>query len=280
MKILPFFSLKNETTFGCGGKARWFCRVQNIQEFISLLSLHKDKKLYILGGGSKSLCPDSGFDGLVISTKNLNHISFSNGLIVCESGVMLDKLLDFCLANNLSGLEWAAGIPASLGGMAVMNAGAFSHEIGEFIEKIEIYDGKKTILMQKQDITFSYRDSSLKGKSIIRIYLKLTKSTKEEISEKITYYKSKKSTNQPIEKLSAGSIFKREKNVIPAKIIDKLGLKGATIGGAKVSDKHCGFIVNTGTATATDVITLIEQVRSKVETETGVILKNELIIME
>ena len=125
MKILSNVPLKTKTTFRCGGTAKWFAKPEDFIEFETLLKLHKHK-LFVLGGGSKTLCKDEGFDGLVISTKHLSKIFFEKDLVVCEAGVKFEDLTNFCIKNALSGLEWSAGIPASVGGASVMNAGALA----------------------------------------------------------------------------------------------------------------------------------------------------------
>ena len=279
MKILSNVPLKNKTTFRCGGTAKWFAEPDNFIEFETLLKLHKGR-LFILGGGSKTICVDTGFDGLVISTKNLSKIYMEKGAVVAEAGATFEKLRAFCTQNALSGLEWSAGIPASVGGAVVMNAGAFGHDFSESVLKVEIFENGKRKLLEKSDITFSYRNSSLKGKTVLRVWLGLEKSSSKEVQESYLKHLAEKEKNQPVCAGSAGSIFKRSENVILAKIIDKLGLKGVKIGGAEVSTHHSGFIINTGTATASEVLSLVEFIRQKVLEKTGVVLENELIVLE
>ena len=279
MKILPNYPLSQETTFLCGGRAKWFCAVLNLQEFENLLKFHKGK-FFILGGGSKTLCKDEGYDGLVISTKHLNKIGFDGNLIVCEAGAKLSALKEFCVKNGLSGLEWSAGIPASVGGATVMNAGSFGKDFGEFVENVEIFEAGQRKILNKSQITFSYRNSSLKGKVVLRVWLKLNNIAPENVKKSYEYYFNKKTAAQPTSYGSAGSIFKRSENVIPAKIIDKLGLKGVKIGGAEISTHHSGFIINTGTATATDVLKLIDLIKKTTLEKCGKHLQNEIIVLE
>ena len=279
MKILSNVPLKNKTTFKCGGTAKWFAEPTDFLEFETLLKLHKGK-LFILGAGSKTLCADEGFDGFVISTENFSKISFDNDLVVCEAGVKFSALQDFCEENALSGLEWSAGIPASVGGAVVMNAGAFGHDFAESVEKVEVFVHGKAIILEKKDISFSYRNSSLKDKVVFKVWLRLLKSSHDLVQKEYARHLEEKQKNQPVCVGSAGSIFKRNQNVIPAKIIDKLGLKGVKIGGAEVSTHHSGFIVNTGSATASEVLSLVELIRKTVHQKTGVVLENELIVLE
>ena len=279
MKIEKNKSLASETTFRCGGRAAWFSAPENFAEFENLLKLHKGK-LFVLGAGSKTLCPDSGFDGLVISTKNLGNITFEDDLIVCDAGVKFFDLETFCISHGLSGLEWSAAIPASVGGAAVMNAGAFGHDFFESVEMVEIFESGARKVLQKKQIEYGYRTTSLRGKVVLRVWLRLEKKSPKFVTDEFDKFRQKKLSAQPVFYGSAGSIFKRAKNVIPSKIIDKLGLKGVKIGGAEISTHHSGFIINTGSATASDVISLIDLARKTVEENCGIRLENEVIIME
>lgn len=277
MKILKDYPLAKECTFNLGGRARWFCAVENMAEFKNLLSLHKGR-LYILGGGSKTLCKDEGYEGLVISTKKLSNISFDGELVACEAGVSFDALKNFCIEHSLSGLEWTAGIPASVGGAVVMNCGSFGHEFSESVQKVEIFENGRVQVLPKTALEFSYRNSSLKAKAVLRVWLKLEKA--EGVKKGFQEFLNKKTALQPKAVGSVGSIFKRSGDVIPAKLIDKLGLKGVKIGQAEVSTLHSGFIINRGGATATDVLALIDLIKKTVYDKCGVVLENEVIVLE
>ena len=279
MKIIPNYPLSTETTFLCGGRAKWFVAPSDFSELKNILKFHKGR-LYILGGGSKTLCVDSGFDGLVVSTKHLNQIKFDGDLVQCDCGVRFDSLHTFCQQNGLSGLEWSAGIPASVGGATVMNAGAFGHEFSNCVEKVEVLKNQEVMVLGKNQLSFSYRSSSLKGFVVLRVWLKLQPSSRESVQKDYAKFLAKKTTAQPTHFGSVGSVFKRQKDVIPAKIIDKLGLKGVKIGGAEISQHHGGFIVNTGSATATDVLKLIDFVKETVLEKCGITLQNEIIVLE
>ena len=278
MKIQSNYSLANETTFCCGGKAKWFCAPQSFEEFANLLKFHKGK-FFVLGGGSKTLCVDEGFDGLVISTKNLCKILRQNNVLVCDAGVRFATLQDYCIQHGLGGLEWTAGIPASVGGAVVMNAGAFSYEFSDSVLKVEVFENGQTKILEKKDIQFSYRNSSLKGKTVFRVWLELKPSLQQEVEKNFANFLATKNLHQPTCFGSAGSIFKRSADVIPAKIIDKLGLKGVKIGGAEISTHHSGFIINTGNATASDVLALIDLVQANAKKHIGVAFENEIIIL-
>lgn len=284
MKIERNHFLSQETSFKCGGKASFYCEVEDIIEFCNLLKFHKGD-LYILGNGSKTLCSDKGFDGLVISTKKLNNMVVcqesdkSPVLLECECGVKFDDLHKFCIKNELGGLEFLVGIPASVGGAVVMNAGAFGDETGNFVEKVEIFENNALKILDKSEINFSYRNSSLKNKFITKVWFRVAKSEKNDIINKQNHFLKKRSQSQPQGVANAGSIFKRKGDVIPSKIIDELGLKGLRVGGAEISTVHAGFIVNLGNATAEDVIQLINKVKERVLNERGIELENEIIIL-
>ncbi|MBR3790520.1 MAG: FAD-binding protein, partial [Clostridia bacterium] len=196
--------MSNETTFRCGGRAAWFSAPENFAEFENLLKLHKGK-LFVLGAGSKTLCPDSGFDGLVISTKNLKNITFENDLVVCDAGAKFCDLEKFCISHGLSGLEWSAAIPASVGGAAVMNAGAFGHDFFESVEKVEIFENGARKILQKNQIEYGYRKTSLRGKVVLRVWLALEKKSPKFVANEFDKFRQKKLSAQPVFYGSAGS---------------------------------------------------------------------------
>lgn len=272
--------MASATTFKCGGMARWFVCPKDLFEFASLLKLHQGKKFFILGNGSNTLCPDEGYDGLVICTRNLTKIRQIETTVVCESGVDLFKLNSYLAENNLGGLEFCFGIPGTVGGATYMNSGAFGSSISDFIEKVEVFENNRIKLLHRKEIKFSYRKSSLKNLPIFRVWLKLNLSKKEDILKEQEKFSEERKQKQPLTYPSAGSVFKREKNVIPAKVIDKLGLKGVKIGGAEISTRHSGFIINSGGATATDILNLIKLIQDTVLSKENICLQKEIIIME
>lgn len=279
MNILSNYSLAKECTFKCGGNARWFCMVESLKEFENLLKLHQNNPLFILGNGSNTLCSDKGYSGLVICTKKLTGVRIEGELVECESGVNLFKLNQILAENGLTGLEWSYGIPATIGGAAAMNAGSFGYEIGDFIEKIEVWDGKIKVL-NRENLNFSYRNSNLKGVVILKVWLRLKPGKTREITAKMQEYLQIKQQKQPLGYGSAGSVFKRKGEIIPAKIIENLGLKGFGIGGAEISEVHSGFIINKNGATATDIVKLVDFIKNKVKIEIGIDLEEEIILLE
>lgn len=280
MNIISSYPMANATTFKCGGVAKWFVCPDDLFEFASLLKLHQGKKYFILGNGSNTLCPDEGYDGLVICTKNLNRIKHNETTVVCESGIELCKLNSYLAENGLGGLEWSYGIPGTVGGATYMNSGAFGFSMSDFIERVEVFEDNKIKLLHKKEIKFSYRKSSLQGTPIFKVWLKFQKDDKNSIIKKQNEILEERKLKQPLTYPSAGSVFKRAENIIPAKIIDKLGLKGVKIGGAEISKKHSGFIINSGGATATDIINLIKLIKDTVMNKENIPLEQEIVIME
>lgn len=285
MNILSSYPLGNVTSFKCGGRADFYVEPNEMCEFINLLNLHKNKKLFILGNGTNTLCPDEGYHGLVIKTTRLNKIEILEendafSLVKCECGTSLFDLNDFLANNSLSGFEFSYGIPATVGGALIMNSGAFGDCVGNFVESIEIFKNSEITTVYKNQISFDYRKSSLKDCVILNATFKFNKGDKVDILKKQKFILDKRNKLQPLNYPSAGSIFLKENGISPSKIIDNLGLKGTKIGGAEISCKHAGFIINSGGATATDILNLISLIESEVLNKKGLKLKKELIIMQ
>ena len=234
---------------------------------------------------------DSGFEGVLLNLKHFNKVKILNSQnnldenqkVFVGAGIILFALNQKLKSLGLSGLEWSYGIPATLGGLIVMNGGSFEHEICEFIEKVFVFDGEKFLTLKKDQIEFSYRHSSLKGNYVVLgAVLNLTKDKSENIEQKMKSFFEIKKSSQPCEFPSLGSVFKRFKKnnemFYPAKIIDKMGLKGAIIGRAQISLKHAGFIINLGGATSQDYLKLIEFIEKKFS-EIGLKVEREIIVL-
>ena len=285
MNILSSYPLGNVTSFKCGGRADFYVEPNEMCEFINLLNLHKNKKLFILGNGTNTLCPDEGYHGLVIKTTRLNKIEILEendafSLVKCECGTSLFDLNDFLANNSLSGFEFSYGIPATVGGALIMNSGAFGDCVGNFVESVEIFKNSEITTVYKNQISFDYRKSSLKDCVVLNATFKFNKGNKVDILKKQKFILDKRNKLQPLNYPSAGSIFLKENGISPSKIIDNLGLKGTKIGGAEISCKHAGFIINSGGATATDILNLISLIESEVLNKKGLKLKKELIVMQ
>ena len=284
-EFLKDADLSNFSTMKTGGKARYIVFPKNVKELIKILRIIKKNKLkfYVIGNGSNILFRDEGYDGVLISLKHFNKIEIDDVYANVGAGTNLFYLNQFLQKNGLSGLEWSYGIPATLGGLIANNGGCFGHEICEFVEEVIVLQKMKAFVLSKDEIDFSYRFSSLKDNFIILCAkLKLKKEDPEIIKNNMINFLEKKRKLQPCEFPSLGSIFKRrivgEEILYPAKLIDNLGLKGVKIGGAEISTKHAGFIINVGGAKSQDVVDLIEFIEKKLA-EIGVNTEKEIIIL-
>lgn len=267
--------LKNFNTFKIGGKGT-ILFPKNVFELKKIIKECKNNKLkyFVLGNGSNLLFPDYDLDTVLISLKNFNKISKKENFIYVEAGVNMFSLNKFCLENSLTNLEWSFGLPASFGGLVYMNGGAYEHTIFDYIRRVKVLNNNKVVWLKKNDIQFTYRKSNISG-IILGAEIILNKSDKKTVENKQKYYFECRKSTQPLNYPSAGSIFKRKNDIIPAKLIDSFNLKGVRIGGAEISKKHAGFIVNVDNAKSIDVRALIDYIKNKV----GIDLEEEIIIL-
>ena len=267
--------LKNFNTFKIGGKGT-ILFPKNVFELKRTIKECKNNKLkyFVLGNGSNLLFPDYDLDTVLISLKNFNKISKKENFIYVEAGVNMFSLNKFCLENSLTNLEWSFGLPASFGGLVYMNGGAYEHTIFDYIRRVKVLNDNKVVWLKKNDIQFIYRKSDIEG-IILGGEIILNKSDKKTVENKQKYYFECRKSTQPLNYPSAGSIFKRKNDIIPAKLIDSFNLKGIRIGGAEISKKHAGFIVNVDNAKSIDVRALIDYIKNKV----GIDLEEEIIIL-
>lgn len=275
------------TTFKIGGKADLFIRVKNKKALKEILNCTRQEEIpvFILGKGSNILVSDLGIRGVVLKLEgDFTKVNLLDDCHMhCGSGASLAKLCNEALKYSLSGLEFAWGIPGSVGGAVYMNAGAYSGEMKDIIVSCAHIDklgrcGDKN----KKELGFSYRNSIYNKSDFIitDVTVELKKDNYDSIRQKMDDYMSRRRNKQPVELPSAGSVFKRPKGYYAARLIEMCGLKGKTIGGAQVSEKHAGFIVNNGNATCKDVLDLIELIKDKVLKETGVLLECEVKILK
>lgn len=265
--------MKKYTSFKIGGPAECLIKVETQSEIKEVLKIVNENKipLTIIGNGSNILVSDNGIKGIVlkINIDNLKIIDFNDTVEICVgSGFKLSMLSQILLQNNISGFEELSGIPGTIGGAIKMNAGAHGKEFKDIVQNVKVIDYKGNIkILNKEDLNFSYRHSIFSEENyiILETTLRLQKGTKEQIKNKMNEYKNYRKEKQPIEYPSAGSTFKRGKDYITAKLIDEAGLKGYKIGGAEISTKHAGFIINTGNATAKDVLDLIQYVKNTIK---------------
>lgn len=272
------------TSFKIGGAADIFISVSSANELSAVFKKCGELNIprFIIGKGSNLLVSDLGLEGAVISLLGLNGISVSGEEITCGAGAALSDICRAALRNSLTGLEFAYGIPGSIGGAVYMNAGAYGGEISGAVLSAECMtaDGS-TVKVEAKDMNFGYRKSVFKenGTTVISAVLRLQKGKKKEIEEKMEDYISRRKSKQPLEYPSAGSFFKRPEGYFAGALIEKNGLKGASVGGAQVSCKHAGFIINRGGATAADVMKLSRKVSDTVLAKDGVSLEREVIFI-
>ena len=277
--------MKNHTTFRIGGPADIFCEPQCEKELIDICNLFQREKTeyYVIGNGSNILVTDKGIRGAVIKIgKNMSDISADGEYITAQSGILLSRLAAFALANGLEGFENLSGIPGNLGGAIYMNAGAYGSEMSQITVEVRFLTDSGDIKTLKADeLGFDYRKSRFTGTNdiILSCKLHLKKGSKTEIEEKMKALARQRSEKQPLNFPSAGSTFKRPEGYFAGKLIEDCGLKGYETGGAKISEKHAGFIINNNNANAEDVLKLIEYVQNKVMEKFGVMLQPEIKII-
>lgn len=278
--------LKNYTTYKIGGPAQYFFVARTKEDLIKAVKIAKELKLpiFILGGGSNVLVSDKGFNGLVIRVAN-RELEVKAHLVQVSAGAMLSKLAGLAIENSLTGLEWASGIPGTVGGAVFGSAQAFGDKISDSVEKVEALDLKtlKIKKLSKKQCKFSLKNSIFKRDKnliIISVFLKFKKGDKTQIQKKIIEYLNYRKKNHPVECPSAGSVFVNPENkegIIPAGyLIEKAGLKGKKIGGAEISKKHANFIINLGQARAKDVLALIKLAKKEVKKKFGINLEQEV----
>ncbi len=273
--------MKNHTTFRIGGNAEVFAQVAT-SEIADLIKLCKVNNVpyVILGNGSNVLVGDKGVKGVVISVGNrMSSIEVENDEVFAEAGALLSQVANMAATESLTGMEFAAGIPGSIGGAVLMNAGAYGGEIKDILVSVKLLteDGEIVERLAK-DLDLSYRHSAImsEGGVVLSARLKLKKGDEVEIRKTMTELKEKRVEKQPLNYPSAGSTFKRPEGYFAAKLIDDCGLRGYRVGGAQVSEKHCGFVVNVGNATASDVLNVMKDVNDKVKSAVNVELEPEV----
>lgn len=280
--------MSSHCSFKTGGPARVFIVPQDVNSLSIVCSIIKDNRLvpYILGNGTNVVFPDEGTNELiVISTEKLQNLfMLDENSIYAEAGVPLSVLSNFAQANGLSGLEFASGIPGSVGGGTMMNAGAYGGEMKDAVDSVVVYylPEQKLYEMENEKCDFSYRHSvfqAMPGCLIMSVVFRLEKGDREEIAAKMRELNERRREKQPLDMPSAGSAFRRPEGHYAAAVIEEAGMKGYSVGGAKVSEKHAGFVVNTGNATSADLYQVMDDVRRAVYEKTGVTLAPEIILL-
>lgn len=274
--------MRAHTTFKIGGEADIFIIPASPAALISAVKKCTELEIpyFILGNGSNLLVSDGGIEGAVISLAGINGISAEGEKITCGAGAMLSSVCLKALSLSLTGLEFAYGIPGTAGGALYMNAGAYGGQMADVIESAECLTASGEIkTLKKEDMRLGYRSSVFKkgGLIIISLTLALKKGDKAEIKAEMDELLNRRKQKQPLEYPSAGSTFKRPEGYFAGALIEKNGLKGLSVGGAQVSEKHAGFVINRGGATAADVKALIGKIQKKVFENDGVMLEPEVI---
>lgn len=281
--------MKSHTTFRVGGCAAAFIEIKGESMLRQALSFVKEQNIpyYLLGNGSNVLCSDQGFDGVILHIgKDYSEITVENSgmdaKVTAQAGALLSKVANVAAAESLTGLEFAAGIPGSIGGAIYMNAGAYDGEMKMVVESVRVLTQDGEIQdIPGAEMDFSYRHSICKDKGyiVLATTCKLRTGDAQAIRDKMQDFAGRRKDKQPLEFPSAGSTFKRPEGYFAGKLIQDAGLRGYTVGGAQVSEKHCGFVINKGDATAMDVWNVIQDVREKVRQDSGITLEPEVIFL-
>lgn len=285
-KIFINEPMSKHTSFKIGGPAECLIKIKSEEELKSILKLVKEKNipLTVMGNGSNVLVSDDGIKGIVLKIEiDTFELDPTTAKLKVGSGVKLGWVAQKCLKQEIAGFEFASGIPGTIGGAIRMNAGAHGKEMKDIVTTITYIDRDGKIhKIQNEQAEFEYRKSLFSHKDYIitQVEIQLEKGNEEEIQAKMTEYATYRKEKQPIEYPSAGSSFKRGADFITAKLIDECGLKGYQIGGAQISEKHAGFIINKGNATAEDVIKLMEYTKEQIYNKFGKIIEPEIEILK
>ncbi len=274
--------MSGHTYYKIGGPARYFAVPENCKELSDVLDICVKENIpyFILGCGSNVLVSDRGFNGCVIDmSEGFNGIEKEGILITAGAGCRISKVAKAAAENSLAGFEELAGIPGTVGGALVMNAGCYGRETAELVHRVNILDSGSVREIPSEEIEFGYRRSELRNKVIISAVFRLSEGKREEIIRKMAEYSEMRKAKQPVSLPSCGSVFKRPAEGFAGALIEDCGLKGKRIGGAMVSDLHAGFIVNTGGATASDVMSLIRLIKNTVYAEKGILLEEEVLFL-
>lgn len=274
--------MKMHTTFRVGGPADYFVMPESSGEVQQVISLCREEKMpyYVIGNGSNLLVSDEGYRGVILQIyRTMSRIEAEGTLIRAQAGALLSAIAAKAYENSLTGFEFAAGIPGTIGGASVMNAGAYGGEMKDVIRSVTVLDQDGKIRkIEREDLEMGYRTSiiSKEGYITLEAEIELSEGKPEEIKALMDDLRTRRVTKQPLEYPSAGSTFKRPEGYFAGKLIQDTGLAGFQVGGAQVSEKHCGFVINKENATAADIDSLMRQVSEKVKEKFGVTLEPEV----
>ena len=278
--------MAGHTTFRIGGPADCFVelgseeQLKNVQKYLTLV----EQPFFILGNGSNLLVSDRGYSGIILQIgQGMSEIRVEGCRIIAEAGALLSQVAKTALEHGLAGLEFASGIPGTVGGGVVMNAGAYDGELSQVVKQVNVVSREgESLEFDNSTMEFGYRTSALRKNpfTVTSVIFELKEGNQEQIKTKMDELAEKRRKKQPLEYPSAGSTFKRPQGYYAGKLIMDSGLRGYQTGGARVSDKHCGFIINVGKATAHDVLDVICEVQERVKERFGVDLEPEVIYLE
>ncbi len=274
--------MERHTSFRVGGPADYFLTPGTGEEIGKVVSCCREQGVpyYIIGNGSNLLVADDGYRGAVIQIyKSMNRIAVNGSCMIAQAGALLSGIAASALENGLTGFEFAAGIPGTLGGACVMNAGAYGGEMKDVLKRVLVMSLEgKVFSIPAEELEMGYRTSIIakKGYIVLEAEIGLSAGKVQEIKAKMDDLKERRVSKQPLEFPSAGSTFKRPEGYFAGKLIQDSGLRGFQVGGAQVSEKHCGFVINKDHATAADIAELMRQVSEKVNRKFGVILEPEV----
>ena len=274
--------MKNHTTFKIGGPAQYYVTPESVTQIQEVVSLCRDMNipLHVIGNGSNILVGDDGVDGVVLALFNtFSDYEIKDNVITAQAGMSLIKLAVIALREGLTGLEFASGIPGSVGGAVYMNAGAYDGQMKDVVTSVTVLDEAGNIrILGRDELDMGYRTSAVAKHNMIvlQVVIELKYGDKEQIKARMNQLSELRKQKQPLEYPSAGSTFKRPEGYFAGKLIADAGLKGYGIGGAAVSEKHAGFVVNIGGATAKDVVELTDYIKKRIMEQFGVTLELEI----
>lgn len=276
--------MNKHTTFKIGGNADIFVMPKTEEELISIIDICNSTSTdyYVIGNGSNILVRDGGYRGVIIQLyKNYNAVRVEGNRITAQCGALLSSVANTAYKAGLTGMEFASGIPGTIGGAMCMNAGAYGGEMKDITVSIRALKGKEILELSMEQAEMGYRSSRIMKENMLVLSadIELKEGEPEKIKEEMYRLNRQRNEKQPVELPSAGSTFKRPEGYFAAKLIDDAGLRGYRVGDAQVSEKHCGFVVNRGKATAKDVLQLIDDVKDKVYSMNGVLLETEIRII-
>ncbi|MBQ7954965.1 MAG: UDP-N-acetylmuramate dehydrogenase [Lachnospiraceae bacterium] len=277
--------LKNHTTFRVGGAADCMVFVQSVEQMQKVLGYLQKVEIpfFVMGNGSNLLVGDKGYRGVILRlAESMSDVAVVGNRVIAKAGASLAKVARVALEHGLAGFEFAAGIPGTVGGAVIMNAGAYDGEMKMVVDDVTVMDSQGALMvLDNETMEFGYRTSAIKKQKFVVTECRflLQPGNKDDIKAKMDDFGARRREKQPLEYASAGSTFKRPEGNFAGKLIMDAGLRGFTVGGAQVSEKHCGFVINTGDATAADIKNLMEKVQEEVYRQFSVKLEPEVIML-